>query len=71
MSSKIEEATIKMRRDTAANWASVNPIPLEGEFCLETDTVNIKAGDGLQNYKDQLDHKEILANREIKVNRVI
>lgn len=33
-------ATIKWRRDTAANWASVNPILMEGEMALETDNQN-------------------------------
>ena len=41
-----EYTTIKIRRDTAANWALNNPIPLEGEWCLETNTGNVKIGDG-------------------------
>lgn len=36
----------KLRRDTAANWASKNPIPLNGEPCLETDTGLRKIGNG-------------------------
>ena len=46
MSSLLNNATIKIRRDTAANWTSTNPTPKEGEWCLETDTGNIKIGDG-------------------------
>ena len=37
---------IQLRRDTAANWTSVNPILAAGEVGLETDTRLMKAGDG-------------------------
>ena len=40
-------AQIKLRRDTAANWTSVNPILSSGEPGLETDTLKIKYGDGV------------------------
>lgn len=46
MASIINEATIKIRRDTAGNWTSNNPTPAEGEWCLETDTKYTKIGDG-------------------------
>lgn len=38
---------IQFRRDTAANWASNNPILSEGELGLETDTQAYKIGDGV------------------------
>jgi len=38
--------TIKLRRDTAANWTSANPTLALGEPGLETDTRKIKYGDG-------------------------
>ncbi len=38
--------TIKLRRDTAANWTSVNPTLAQGEVGVETDTGQIKIGDG-------------------------
>lgn len=38
---------IQLRRDTSANWTSVNPILAEGEMGLETDTNKFKFGDGL------------------------
>lgn len=41
---------IQMRRDTAANWKSVNPILLAGEWALETDTRLMKIGDGSTAY---------------------
>ena len=37
---------IKIRRDTASNWANVNPILASGEPGLETDTLALKYGDG-------------------------
>lgn len=40
------QTTIKIRRDTAANWASTNPVLSAGEFGLETDTGKLKIGDG-------------------------
>lgn len=41
---------IQMRRDTAANWKSVNPTLLAGEWALETDTRLMKIGDGTTAY---------------------
>lgn len=38
--------TFRLRRDTAANWASVNPVLKLGEPGLETDTRRVKYGDG-------------------------
>jgi hypothetical protein len=41
---------IQIRRDTAANWASVNPVLAQGEMGLETDTERMKLGDGTTVY---------------------
>jgi hypothetical protein len=41
---------IQLRRDTAANWALVNPTPALGEPCIETDTGVFKFGDGVTQY---------------------
>jgi hypothetical protein len=38
---------IELRRDTAANWTSNNPVLLAGEPGFETDTGKEKRGDGL------------------------
>jgi Major tropism determinant N-terminal domain len=38
---------IQLRRDTAANWTSVNPVLNEGELGVETDTSKSKMGDGV------------------------
>lgn len=37
----------QIRRDTAANWTAANPVLLEGEWALETDTDLTKLGDGV------------------------
>ncbi len=47
-------ATVRfqLRRDTAANWTSVNPILGPGEPALETDTLLVKYGDGATAWND-------------------
>ena len=41
---------IQLRRDTAANWTSVNPILTQGELGVETDTNKFKVGNGTSNW---------------------
>ena len=41
---------IQLRRDTAANWSTINPTPSAGEPCFETDTGRFKIGDGSTDY---------------------
>jgi len=43
---------IKLRRDTAANWNTSNPILAQGETGFETDTRAMKLGDGVTRWKD-------------------
>jgi hypothetical protein len=43
---------IKLRRDTAARWAEVNPILADGEPGYETDTKKWKVGDGVSHWND-------------------
>ena len=43
---------IILRNDTAANWASSNPILLKGEMAVETDTGKFKFGDGVKQYNE-------------------
>jgi hypothetical protein len=50
----IIDTRFRLRRDTAANWANVNPVPLDGEPCVETDTKLCKRGDGTTHYNDLL-----------------
>jgi hypothetical protein len=37
---------IQLRRDTAANWTSTNPVLRAGELGIETDTLKFKIGNG-------------------------
>jgi Major tropism determinant N-terminal domain/Phage tail repeat like len=39
--------TIRVRRGTAAQWSTANPILALGELGLETDTSKLKGGDGV------------------------
>src|SRR5690606_31775803 len=41
---------IQQRRDTAANWASVNPVLAEGEVGWELDTGKAKLGNGVDDW---------------------
>ena len=36
----------KLRNDTAADWTAANPVLLQGEIGVETDTRRYKIGDG-------------------------
>ena len=54
---------IKLRRDTAVNWTTENPILAAGEPGLETDTGKIKYGDGVTRW-NVLEH----ANSDALVN---
>ena len=46
MANKELKARIALRNDTKENWTSVNPVLLKGEIGIETDTNQMKAGDG-------------------------
>lgn len=48
----IVSTRFKIRRDTAANWTAANPILLEAEPALETDTLLVKYGDGVTAWND-------------------
>src|SRR4051794_3230191 len=39
--------TIQVRRGTAGQWSSVNPVLAQGEPGFETDTGKLKLGDGV------------------------
>lgn len=41
---------IVSRNDTAANWASVNPVLMKGEIGIEIDTRKMKIGDGVKTW---------------------
>ena len=43
---KTVKAQLKCRHDTAASWTVKNPVLLDGELGVETDTTFFKIGDG-------------------------
>lgn len=43
---KTVKAHLKCRHDTAANWTAKNPVLIDGELGVETDTTFFKIGDG-------------------------
>jgi len=44
------QTVIQLRRDTAANWTSTDPVLAAGETGFETDTNKFKIGDGTLNW---------------------
>jgi len=42
----VNSVTIQLRRDTATNWTTENPVLATGEIGIETDTLRAKVGDG-------------------------
>jgi hypothetical protein len=49
-SGRTDVATIKLRRGTASQWSSINPVLQAGEPGVETDTGKMKIGDGTTAY---------------------
>lgn len=43
---------IQLRRDTSERWASVNPVLMEGEVGIATDTKTWKVGDGVNTWNN-------------------
>ena len=52
MAERTLQAKLKVRSDTATKWQSNNPVLLQGEPALETDTNKLKFGDGTSAYND-------------------
>lgn len=55
-----DDRTIQFRRDTAANFASANPVLAAGEPAFETDTGVLRIGDG-SNYNDTDEYGTLLS----------
>ena len=41
-----------LRRDTYANWISINPVLAQGEIGFESDTGGMKIGDGIHDWNN-------------------
>ena len=52
MADKTLNIRIQLRNDTAENWNTQNPVLLEGEMGVETDTGKTKIGNGTAHWKD-------------------
>jgi len=46
------KVTMKIRNDTAAQWAEQNPVLAIGEYGLENDTLLLKIGDGVRTWNN-------------------
>lgn len=68
---------IQIRRDTAADWTTNNPVLAEGEPGYETDTGKIKYGDGstawnsLAYWNDLSEELTLVTGETINADRVI
>jgi hypothetical protein len=54
--------TLLIRRDSTQNWVQLDPVPFQGELCLDTDLRKIKCGDGFHNYSEL----EYLSDQDIQ-----
>jgi len=61
-------AKILLRRDTSANWQSVNPILGQGELGVELDTGKAKLGDGTTAWNDLAYFKDVVFEQTDKDN---
>jgi hypothetical protein len=72
------QVRLQLRADTAANWATNNPVLLANELGRETDTGKIKIGNGstawsslaYQPFGGQITNADIAANAEIAVSKL-
>ena len=46
------DAQVQLRRDTEANWSSVNPVLRDGEAAYSKDVHRLKIGDGARHWAD-------------------
>jgi hypothetical protein len=46
----IFRGTVQLRHGTAASWTAANPVLLQGEAGVETDTGRVKYGDGTRTW---------------------
>lgn len=43
---------LQLRHDTTANWTAANPLLLQGEMGIETNTNRVKIGNGILRWND-------------------
>lgn len=58
---------IKIRRDTAANLASTNPVLQDGELCLDKTNKILKVGDGVSTWSAL---PSLIANNQLPIGSI-
>ena len=65
------DVRIQLKYDSKENWLYYDPTPLEGELCIESDTLKFKVGDGSHHYSElsymygfRIDDKTIIEDSE-------
>jgi hypothetical protein len=62
---------IQLRRDTAANWTSNNPVLREGEIGIETDTFKMKVGNGSSTWAQITQYMNIVPDGNLTIEDYI
>lgn len=59
---------IQLRRDTAANWSTYNPILSAGEIGIDSDANRVKIGDGVSTWSARPYLDEIISSLRVMHN---
>jgi hypothetical protein len=62
---------IQLRRDTAANWTSNNPVLRQGEIGIETDTYQMKVGNGTSTWTQITQYMNIVPDGNLTIEDYI
>ena len=62
---------IQLRRDTAANWTSNNPVLRQGEIGIETDTFKMKVGNGSSTWAQITQYMNIVPDGNLTIEDYI
>jgi len=58
---------IQLRRDTAANWVSSNPVLRQGEIGIETDTLLMKLGNGTSTWTQITNYMNLVPDGNLTI----
>ena len=58
---------IQLRRDTAANWTSNNPVLRQGEIGIETDTYQMKVGNGTSTWTQITQYMNVVPDGNLTI----
>lgn len=62
---------IQLRRDTAANWTSNNPVLRQGEIGIETDTYQMKVGNGTSTWTQITQYMNVVPDGNLTIQDYI